>query len=230
MPGRGDELEGPPTRVTAATLSPGAGSRIGRRSRPRPGVDSAPGMHLKGCLHTHTTCSDGKMTPQEVADAYERLGYDFLAFTDHDHLWRPDQEARYDAVRSGLLLLRGVELTVFERGYLHVNRIRGESETLHVLNHLGDYDLEVGEVLERIGALAARYPLDAVEVTSKGFLRREFEVPEIRYPKLATDDAHEPIHVGRAWIELEAARESDAILRAVKHGDFWNCYAKGAAS
>ncbi len=26
-------------------------------------------MFLKGCLHTHTSCSDGKLTPQEVANA-----------------------------------------------------------------------------------------------------------------------------------------------------------------
>lgn len=185
-------------------------------------------MHLKGCLHTHTTCSDGKLSPQQVADAYEALGYDFIAFTDHDHLWRAGQEERYDAVRSRLLILRGVELTVFERGYLHVNRIPGEREVLHVLNHLGDYDLELPQVLERIAALAGRYPLDAVEITSKGFPRREFDVPDLRYPKIATDDAHEPIHVGRAWIELEAPRDSDAILRAVKNGDFWNCFARSA--
>jgi len=185
-------------------------------------------VHLKGCLHTHTTCSDGKMTPQEVADVYAALGYDFLAFTDHDHLWKPDQEARYGAVKSELLILQGVELTVFERGYLHVNRIKGEREELHVLNHLGDYDLDVPQVIDRLAALAARYPLDAVEVTSKGFLRPEFEVPEITYPKIATDDAHERIHCGRAWIELDAPRDTDAVLRAVKNGDFWNCYAKGA--
>ena len=43
-------------------------------------------MLLKGCLHTHTTASDGNLTPQQTADAYADLGYDFIAFTDHDYL------------------------------------------------------------------------------------------------------------------------------------------------
>jgi len=43
-------------------------------------------MLLKGCLHTHTTCSDGVLTPQQTADAYGDRGYDFIAFTDHDYL------------------------------------------------------------------------------------------------------------------------------------------------
>ena len=35
-------------------------------------------MTLKGQLHTHTTFSDGTLTPQEVADIYAALGFDFL--------------------------------------------------------------------------------------------------------------------------------------------------------
>ena len=31
-------------------------------------------MLLKGCLHTHTTCSDGKLSPQEVANEYGSRG------------------------------------------------------------------------------------------------------------------------------------------------------------
>ena len=46
-------------------------------------------MILKGQLHTHTTFSDGTMTPQEVADAYAALGFDFLPFTELDHLLKP---------------------------------------------------------------------------------------------------------------------------------------------
>ena len=38
---------------------------------------------LKGNLHSHTTCSDGRLSPQQRADAYAAHGYDFLAITDH---------------------------------------------------------------------------------------------------------------------------------------------------
>lgn len=39
---------------------------------------------LKGNLHSHTVNSDGKLTPEEMIDAYKHHGYDFLAITDHD--------------------------------------------------------------------------------------------------------------------------------------------------
>ena len=42
-------------------------------------------MILKGQLHTHSSMSDGGLTLQEVANEYSRLGFHFLAFTDHDH-------------------------------------------------------------------------------------------------------------------------------------------------
>lgn len=42
-----------------------------------------PGRFWKGNLHTHSTRSDGKLTPAEVMAAYRGRGYDFLALTDH---------------------------------------------------------------------------------------------------------------------------------------------------
>ena len=35
-------------------------------------------------LHTHTTMSDGRLTPAETIDCYRELGYTVLALTDHD--------------------------------------------------------------------------------------------------------------------------------------------------
>ena len=32
---------------------------------------------LKGNLHSHTTCSDGRLSPQQRADAYAAHGYTF---------------------------------------------------------------------------------------------------------------------------------------------------------
>lgn len=42
-----------------------------------------PGTFWKGNLHTHSTRSDGKLTPAEVIAAYRARGYDFLALSDH---------------------------------------------------------------------------------------------------------------------------------------------------
>lgn len=181
-------------------------------------------MLMKGCLHTHTTCSDGKMSPREVARAYEYLGYDFIAFTDHDYLLKPFYRDMYDEVETDMIIFTGVELTVFVKGYIHVNRIEGTSELLHIFNHIGEYDLSPAQVLERLAELERMFPIDAVEITSKGFRDETFENLPIRYPKIASDDAHGSVGIGRGWIELDTARDKDSIIRAVKRGEFWNCY------
>jgi hypothetical protein len=41
---------------------------------------------FKGNMHCHSTCSDGKQTPEELKALYKAHGYSFLAITDHDHL------------------------------------------------------------------------------------------------------------------------------------------------
>jgi hypothetical protein len=181
-------------------------------------------MLLKGALHTHTTCSDGELTIEEAVHTYTDLGFDFIALTDHDYLLRP---GCYDAVkhiRTDLIIFFGVEMTVFEKGYVHVNRIDGDRESLHIFNHPSELDLPIEKAIERITAVAERIPIDAVEVTSKGFRTPEYEIPEIPYAKVATDDSHTRIGCGRAWIEMDCMRDKDRIIRAIRHGDFWNCY------
>ncbi len=65
----------------------------------------APGRWFKGNLHTHSTNSDGELSPQELVDLYADAGYDFLAITDHGKLTPTD-----DLDPRGLLLLPGSEL------------------------------------------------------------------------------------------------------------------------
>ncbi len=46
-------------------------------------VFSKPGKFWRGNLHTHSTCSDGKWSPDKVCQLYRDAGYDFVAITDH---------------------------------------------------------------------------------------------------------------------------------------------------
>ena len=41
---------------------------------------------FKANLHCHSTLSDGKMTPEELAKAYKEKGYSVLAITDHEFM------------------------------------------------------------------------------------------------------------------------------------------------
>ena len=42
-----------------------------------------PGRFWKGNLHTHSTLSDGALTPEQVCERYQEEEYDFIALTDH---------------------------------------------------------------------------------------------------------------------------------------------------
>src|SRR5216683_1364678 len=64
------------------------------------------------------------------------------------------------------------------------------------------------------------FPIQAVEITDTGIYQAEYDVDAIDLPKIATDDSHDDEHIGRAWIEVDASRAPDAILRAIKAGDF----------
>jgi hypothetical protein len=182
-------------------------------------------MLIKGALHVHTTCSDGSLSIREVVTVYEKLGFDFIALTDHDYLLRPDCYEIVGALETRLIIFTGVELTVFEKGYVHINRIDGDREVLHIFNHPADLDLPVSKVIERINSVAKHIPIDAIEITSKGFKTPEFDIPGIPYPKIASDDSHTRSGCGRAWVEMDCGRNKDSIIRAIRKGKFWNCYA-----
>lgn len=44
---------------------------------------TAPGRFYRGNLHTHSTCSDGALEPEELCRRYAERGYDFLCVSDH---------------------------------------------------------------------------------------------------------------------------------------------------
>jgi hypothetical protein len=175
---------------------------------------------LRGNLHAHTTLSDGQRPVAEVLERYRDLGYGFVAITDHDDRIQDDYWFQIPAGDDQLIVFAGVEHN-FRPLSQHVGRVIGDRETLLVLNHPARYDLSVGQVLQRLDVLAAAgLAIDAVEVTETGVYQPRYDVDEIPLPKVATDDSHRDPHLGKAWIELEAPRDRDAILRAIKAGDF----------
>jgi hypothetical protein len=175
---------------------------------------------LRGNLHAHTTFSDGIRSPAALIAEYEALGYDFLAITDHEDRIPAGYWRALAQLPTRLLLFRGVELN-YEPLDQHVGRVMGDRETLHVLNHPARYKLSVEGAVARSRIIVADgLRLDAVEVTDTGHYRPLYDTDEIPLVKLATDDAHRPPHFGRAWIEVEAALDRDAIIRAIRAGDF----------
>ncbi len=63
-------------------------------------------MWLKGNLHSHTTNSDGKPSPQARLDGYVNQGYDYLCLSDHYTITRTDSVDCPD----NFTLVQGAEL------------------------------------------------------------------------------------------------------------------------
>jgi hypothetical protein len=185
---------------------------------------------LKGNLHAHTTFSDGRRPVSEVIDRYRELDYDFLAITDHDDRILDDYWFRIPPGDDRILILPGVELD-YRPLSQHVGKVMGDRETLYILNHPARYALTVEQTLRRIRGISRDgLPIHAVEITDTGLYCAEYDVDAIRLPKVATDDSHRDEHFGQAWIEVDAARDADSILRAVKAGDFRMRFAPGVRS
>ena len=121
---------------------------------------------------------------------------------------------------DGMIILPGVELD-YRPLSQHIGKVTGDRETLYILNHPARYSLTVEQTLRRIRRIGQEWSqIHAVEVTDTGVYQAEYDVSAIDLPKVATDDSHSGVHIGRAWIEVSAARNPDAIIRAVKAGDF----------
>ena len=65
------------------------------------------GNWYRGCLHVHSTESDGSMPPERLLRHYQMGGFDFVAITDHEAV--TDRSA---LTQSDFLVLRGIELSV----------------------------------------------------------------------------------------------------------------------
>ncbi len=89
------------------------------------------GKFFKANLHSHTSFSDGKKTPQEVKELYMERGYSIVAYTDHDAMF-----SHYDELHDeNFLPLIGYEISMTTPGQpypflstLHANFISPDPE------------------------------------------------------------------------------------------------------
>jgi 3',5'-nucleoside bisphosphate phosphatase len=98
-------------------------------------------------LHTHTTASDGRCTPEELVDRAAAAGVRVLSVTDHDTL-AGTARARQAAALYGIEFVPGVEITAMAEG-----------RDVHILGYF--LDEESGE-LESFLADQRRHRIDRV--------------------------------------------------------------------
>lgn len=187
-------------------------------------------------LHCHTSrfsaCSS--LAPEALAIAARRAGLDALCFTEHDRLW-PKADLDQLAAETGILLLRGVEVTTeaghvlvfgldslppgafFARGLVAAVREAGGLVVLAHPARSGQPALAGGEVATLF---------DAVEVLngSDGPGQNRAAVALARHtplPGIAGSDCHSPSEVGTVATVLPrpvaTERELVEVLRLGSH-------------
>jgi predicted metal-dependent phosphoesterase TrpH len=119
-------------------------------------------------LHTHSTASDGSLTPSELVARARRIGIAGLAVTDHDTTAGLD-EALAAAAGSGLELVPGIELSAAtDRGALHIVGLYVDHTDADLENGLSwarrMRDERNPEIARRLAAVGK--PVDLDRVTS----------------------------------------------------------------
>jgi hypothetical protein len=222
---------------------------------------SAPGRFWRGNIHTHSTRSDGILSPEEVCRRYRAEGYDFLALTDHF-------SGRYGYPIVDTQPFRTNSFTTILGAELHSGAM-ANGEIWHILavglppdfapstnpDFLPTPGQESGPELAARAVAAGAFvaiahpqwsgltladartitAAHAVEIYNHG-CATGCDRPDgaaiadllltdgRRVTLIATDDAHfhEPDHFG-GWVMVKAeANEPEALLSALKRGDFYS--------
>ncbi len=208
---------------------------------------SKPGNWYKANLHTHTTCSDGARSPDEMIQMYADGGYDVLVLTDHGRIAVPE----YRRVER-LLQIPGMELDTYVQtphpgtGW----HIVGFPCTEELSDYRGKSPQEIIDFYTAQGAIsiiAHPYWLSltchdllgvkgytAIEVwngtcdngNSKACSSVIWDDLLYRGHMLGAvgvDDCHIPdIDFGQAWTWIKAeAHEPEAIIDALRRGSFY---------
>ncbi len=211
----------------------------------------APGRWWKGNLHTHTTASDGEMSPQAAAERYRSLGYDFLAITDHLVMSAPLDGP------DGLLIVPGAEYHTVAGDPPRCWHFVSLGTKRPVTGANGPVDALVAEVRENSEYWFVGHPywsnlteddlldvpgVPAVEVFNgvcESAVARGYSQPAWdralaagrRLNALAVDDAHSLAETGQGWIMLRAnpARSAgavglglDALYAALRRGHWYS--------
>jgi predicted metal-dependent phosphoesterase TrpH len=143
-------------------------------------------------LHTHSSCSDGSLTPAELVARAASAGVEVLALTDHDTVAGVDA-ARAAALGTGMQLIPGVEISAAWRAQsihvlglwidpaeaglvaaLRTQAMRRDLRMRKICARLGDLGLPGDQLLAEVEAqpgLPTRAHLAAALVAS-GIVRR----------------------------------------------------------
>lgn len=199
-------------------------------------------------FHLHTTCSDGRKTPEEAMADYRAQGYDILAITDHRKVTLRDGSV------YGLLMIPGIELDFLLPGQaVHLlglgvreeiaslwNRQGTPQEAVDAIHHCGGlavlahpaWSMNTTETMASLQGIAAveiwnsvsTLPVNAIRADSSSMLDALWaNHPQTLCPVMANDDTHQyGSEFAKGWNMIQAESLSvDAVLDAVRAGRFY---------
>lgn len=199
-------------------------------------------------LHVHTSLSDGKLSPEEVAARYKEAGFDAIAITDH---WKYHCE---DEI-SGLKIISGCEYNVGGvdaiQGVMHIVGVgmreepalskekASRQQVIDEINACGGLAVLAHpawslNTIEDVKALRGFSMLEIYNTVSgvdqsirpySGYLVDVLANEGIVFPLTATDDAHfydERDDAAKSYIMVKAKSiATEDILEAIKQKDFY---------
>ncbi|WP_456434459.1 PHP domain-containing protein [Thermosulfuriphilus sp.] len=154
-------------------------------------------------LHTHSTASDGTLSPGALISMAKDIGLAALALTDHDTI-NGLAEAEESARRLGIEFIPGVELSaLYERG------------TLHILGYFLDYNSSslITRLRKLQQARAERNPKIIQKLQALGI---DITMEEVE--AIASSQIGRP-HIARLLVEKRVCRDiNEAFDRFLKAG------------
>ncbi len=174
-------------------------------------------MCFKYDLHSHSTASDGTLTPVELVAAAVEAGVDVLALTDHDTL-DGVTAAHTAALDNGLHLINGVEVSVtWQSQVVHVVGLKVDLDSAELnagLQKNRDFrDWRAQEMGRRLNKVGVPGAYEAAKGLSNGrlisrthfarFLVEKGFSPDMKKVFKQYLTTGKPGHVKGEWAELE---------------------------
>jgi len=208
------------------------------------------GRWFRGNLHTHTTNSDGKLSPKQIIYLYRSNGYDFIAITDHWIFYRGE-----NADLNNFLVIPGEEINLgkmYLGASIHI-------VALNIFREISDKTLTPQQVIDEInsqnGLAIIAHPYwssltledllrlknyigievynttcDVINDKGYSYIHWDLLLDAGRYVYgFAVDDSHwsfSPINepdVLKGWIMVKASGlELNSIINSIKNGLFYS--------
>ena len=168
----------------------------------------------KGNLHTHTTNSDGRVTPEESMRQYKDAGYDFLALTDH---WFVGAAQDY----RGMLILPGAEYDfTFPNQVLHIVALYPHEKQAAGIARGMDHQDAIARINAAGGVAIAAHPAWSMNTTEFLCSLDGVDIAEV-YNTVSGEPFNGPRADAEALLDVAAANGKYFKLTAADDSHFY---------